>query len=163
MIGGRSIVQLCEITGEEFELSAEQVEAYESFDLPLPKTAPEERFRHQLAFKNDTRFFWRRCTSSGEKILSVFPAEARFPIYNNELWSSDEWDPLSYGRDFDFGRLFVDQLSELWWSVPRPGYSARLTNRSKAVHAASDVDRGLFLFGAVSSQNCLYKNRPNEL
>ena len=158
MIPGRSTVTECEITGEEFELSAEQVEAYESFDLPLPKIAPEERFRHQLAFRNEIRFFWRRCSGTSEKILSVFPAQTDFPVFKYDLWKSDEWDPLAYGNEFTFDRLFVDQLSELWASVPRPAFSGSSIRDSNAVHAGVEVDSGFYLFSALRSKQSLYSS-----
>ncbi len=158
MIGARPKIQLCEITGDEFVLTPEQIEAYEFFDLPLPKVAPEERFRHQLAFRNDHQFFWRRCSATNRKILSVFPPDAPFPVYDNDFWRSDQWDPLSFGREFDFQELFVDQLLALWWAVPRPATSVRDGDSSQAVHAAHGVRDSFFVFNARQSAKCMYSS-----
>jgi len=40
------------------------------------------------------------------------------PVYSNDYWNSDKWDPLTYGRDYDFSRPFFDQIRDLYNTVP---------------------------------------------
>ena len=96
----------CEVTGQVFEVSKAEQEAYRHFDLPIPKMCPEERMRRQLAFRSQPKFFWRTCSASSEKIFSVFAPGVRFPVVGNDYWRSDEWDAEKFGRDFDFQGFF---------------------------------------------------------
>ena len=156
MLRERAKIEVCEITGEEFYISQEQIEAYDYFDLPLPKVAPEERFRHQLAFRNDQQFFWRRCSASNKRILSIFPTNAPFPVVDLEYWRGKEFNPLIHGRDFDFSKLFVEQLLDLWFAVPRPAVSTFGGDSSLAVHAALGVRDSFMVFNARDSSKCMY-------
>lgn len=40
------------------------------------------------------------------------------PVYSDEYWNSDKWDPMEYGRDYDFSRPFFEQIRELYNIVP---------------------------------------------
>jgi len=40
------------------------------------------------------------------------------PAYDRDYWMSDAWDATSYGRDYDFGRPFFEQMKELFNLVP---------------------------------------------
>ena len=40
----------------------------------------------------------------------MFKPEARFPVYCHECWWSDKWNPLDYGRDYDFKIPFSNNL-----------------------------------------------------
>ncbi len=41
------------------------------------------------------------------------------PVYCNDCWNSDGWDPFSYGVEYDFSKPFFPQLKELFQKVPR--------------------------------------------
>ncbi len=41
------------------------------------------------------------------------------PVYCNNCWYGDKWDPLSYGKKYDFSKSFFIQLKELFKTVPR--------------------------------------------
>jgi hypothetical protein len=60
----------------------------------------------------------RTCDATGKPIVSIYRPEAPFPVYNQEYWKSDAWDPTSYGRDFDFSKPFFEQYEALRKSVP---------------------------------------------
>lgn len=48
----------------------------------------------------------------------MYPPEAPYRTYCSRCWWSDGWDPLQWGRDYDFSRPFFEQLNELWHEVP---------------------------------------------
>ncbi len=51
----------------------------------------------------------------------MYPPEAPYTVYCSECWWSDKWDPLDYGRDYDFSRPFFEQLNEHLHKVPIRG------------------------------------------
>lgn len=76
-----------------------------------------------MATRNEWRLHKRKCDMTGQEILSAYPAGTVFPVYANSVWWGDSWDPISYGRDFDFSKAFFKQFSELQKVVPREGTS----------------------------------------
>lgn len=69
-------------------------------------------------FRNERTFYKRRCDLCKRNIIATYPAEAPHPVYCLKCWWSDDWDPLAYGRDFDFSRPFFEQFKELLKTVP---------------------------------------------
>jgi len=53
-------------------------------------------------------------------MLAMFSPETPLKVYKNEYWKSDAWDPLEYGREYDFSRPFFEQFGELFKSIPHP-------------------------------------------
>ena len=74
--------------------------------------------QRRLAFYNRRRLYRRTCDLSGKSIVSMFPPDSEFTVYDKDLWYSDAWDPLSYGRDFDFSRPFFEQFHDLMKATP---------------------------------------------
>ncbi|OGZ76123.1 MAG: hypothetical protein A2205_03680 [Candidatus Staskawiczbacteria bacterium RIFOXYA1_FULL_37_15] len=89
-------------------------------DLPMPTMCPSCRFKYLLAFWVFGRFRIGKSALSGKTIITVLPESVPFPIYERNEFVSDAWDPLTYGKDYDASRLFIDQLVELQSKVPHP-------------------------------------------
>ncbi len=99
---------------------ADDIPFYEKMDLPLPAMCPTCRFKYLLAFWTFGRFRIAKSALSGKTIITVLPESVPFPIYDRAEFVSDDWDPLTYGKDYDASRPFMDQLVELQSKVPHP-------------------------------------------
>ncbi len=91
-------------------------------DLPEPMECPDCRLKGRTCHRNE-RFLYRRTSDvSGKTIVSLYHKEPigdqKFVVWDQEEWRSDKWDPLSFGRDFDFNRPFFDQFGELQRAIP---------------------------------------------
>lgn len=64
----------------------------------------------------------------------MYAPEAPYVVYCPECWWSDAWDPLDYGRDYDFSRPFFEQFNELWRQAPMLGLSLDLTTIKTSPH-----------------------------
>lgn len=114
-----AIQKICEVGNHPFILDAEDIAAYQKFGVePLPICFPHQH-QWRLAFRNDRFLHRRKCDLTGEEIISMYPPDAKYKVYEREAWFSDRWDPLSYGRPFDFNRSFFEQYAELQKEVPR--------------------------------------------
>lgn len=89
--------------------------------ISTPKLCPDCRQQIRLAFRNERKVYNRNCDFCKTSFISVYSPDKHFPVYCNKCWWSDAWDPMSYGRDFDFSCSFFDQWKELWYSVPKLG------------------------------------------
>ncbi len=90
-----------------------------TFSLPAPKLSPDERRRRRVAFRNERRLYHRKCDATGASIISLFSPDKPHKVYSKPYWWSDAWDPLAYGRPFDFSRTFFEQFRELLLEVPQ--------------------------------------------
>lgn len=111
----------CSITGETFYIPEREVAHCARLGIPLPTTSPLERMRTLMAFRNEWKLYRRKCDATGADIISAYPPDSHFTVYNNAYWWGDTWDALEYGRDFDFLRGFFEQFAELQRAVPREG------------------------------------------
>lgn len=113
------ITQTCRISGQQFIVSDFEQEFLKSMDVPLPTISPYERMRRRLSFRNERHLYHRKCDFTGKQMISSASQDKPYPVYCADAWWSDDWDPLSYGRDFDFNRPFFEQFFELRDQVPR--------------------------------------------
>ena len=71
-----------------------------------PTRCPACRLKRRLLFRNQIFVCLRPSSTTGKTIFSMYGPEAPFPVIERETWWSDAWDPLAYGRPFDFSRTF---------------------------------------------------------
>ena len=88
------------------------------FFIPGPTLCPDCRMQRRLCFRNERKLYRRKCDFTGKSIVALYSPESSYKVYSQDVWWSDKWDPLSYGRDFDFSRPFFEQFDELWHQVP---------------------------------------------
>ncbi len=109
----------CQNCKQQFIIGSEDSGFYERLGVPPPTFCPECRLGRRMAFRNERDLYKRTCDLCHKNIIAMYPADAPFPVYCRDCWYSDNWDPSSYGRDYDFSRPFFDQLGELMKAVPR--------------------------------------------
>ena len=158
MLRRKPIEETCEITGEVFEITPEQREAYEYFDLPLPKVSPSERLRHQLSFCSDHQLFWRRCSETSKRMITSYTPKSQFNIVDLEYWNSPEWDASKYGRNYNFESVFVDQLLELWHQVPRPSLNSFRSEDSADCNDVFEVKHCSMIFNSAYCNGCFHSS-----
>ncbi len=91
-----------------------------------------------MAWRNERSLYHRPCSKTGKQILSVYPADTPFPVYERKEWLQDDWDPLRYGRDYDFSRPFFDQFADLLAVVPRAALNGQNTENADYCNFAFD-------------------------
>lgn len=89
--------------------------------MPAPTLCPDCRQRRRLSFRNERNLYRRSCDASGKQIISIYSPDKPYKVYDQKIWRSDGWDPMSYGRAFDFSRSFTEQFGELMREVPKVG------------------------------------------
>lgn len=113
-----SEVRQCQNCKQNFTIESEDFDFYAKIKVPAPTFCPECRFQRRIAFRNERKLMRVKSAKSGKDIFSLYPQEAG-AIYSEEEWWSDDWDPMVYGRDYDFSKPFFSQLLELSRIVPR--------------------------------------------
>ncbi|MBI2021146.1 hypothetical protein HYS99_01375 [Candidatus Giovannonibacteria bacterium] len=110
----------CQNCKKEFRIEPEDFKFYESLNIPPADECPSCRWKHLLAFWTFGKFRKAKSDLTGKEIFTILPESVPFPLYSREEWVSDAWDPMKYGRDYDFSRSFFEQFKELQSAVPHP-------------------------------------------
>ncbi|MBI3442730.1 MAG: hypothetical protein HY007_03100 [Candidatus Sungbacteria bacterium] len=108
----------CQNCKKEFLIEPEDFSFYERIKVPPPTWCPDCRMIRRFLFRNERLLFRRKDDQSGKEIFSSFPAGAPVKMYEREYWWSDKWDPMGYGKAYDFTRPFFEQFRELFHTVP---------------------------------------------
>ena len=147
--------------------------------IPPPTLCPDCRQQRRGAQVNELHLYKRTCDLTGKQIISNFHSDSPFTVYEQEVWYSDKWDPMSSGRDFDFSRPFFEQYQELCLAVPHmnltTGYqydeNCSFTNysgKNKNCYLIFDSDENRDCYYSYSINGCTncvdcYRVRRSEL
>lgn len=95
---------------------------------------------------------------TGKEMMSRYSMDVPFPVYHANVWWSDAWDPLSFGRDFDFSQPFFPQFLALRNVVPQANITTTYDTieNSDYINYASHLKNCYLVFHTSFSEDCLY-------
>jgi len=108
------------------------------------------------AYRNENSYHSRSCDKCDKKIISIFPADSPQTVYCQECWWSDDFDPLTYGQDFDFERPFFEQYAELMRKVPMVAMVVGDSENSDYTNYAMWNKNCYMVSSSDYNQDCLY-------
>ncbi len=141
-----------------FVIPAADSEYYKNIHVPDPTRCPACRMQRRMAFRNERHLYKRKCDFSGKEIISLYPPTSRFTVYDQNVWWSDKWDVLKYGRSYDFSRPFFEQFGELLRAVPRISLQNRNNENSEYCNDTDDMKNCFLCFNAEQAEDCHYSN-----
>ena len=126
--------------------------------VPPPTFCPACRFERRLSFFNMANLWKRTCGLCEKEFVSSYHPQAPYVTYCPACWWSDNWDPFSYGRDYDFSRPFFDQMQELWRAVPLLGISIgeQIIKDSPYTNFAGRLKNCYLLFHGSENEDVAY-------
>jgi len=114
----QSKTKICQNCQKRFRIEPEDFEFYKKIDVQEPTFCPECRMVRRFAFRNQKKIYKRKCDFSGKDIFSLYFPKSSVKTYHSSIWNSDKWDPMEYGRNYDFNESFFEQLNQLRREVP---------------------------------------------
>jgi len=154
----------CRQCARNYEITEEDFAFYKKVDVPEPKLCPDCREQRRRTFRNDRYFYNRKCDFCGKQMISLYDPEHTDNIYCNTCWWSDKWDPLQYGREYDFSRPFFEQFRQLWEAIPKITMVNDNGSRSINCEYTSDFSMGKNAYMVNNSwhvQDCMYGYQVN--
>lgn len=112
--------------------------------------------QQKLTFRNERCLYKRKCDFSGKQIISVYSPDSPYTVYDHKEWMSRKWDPLTYGRDFDFSRPFFEQFAELERVVPKISLLIRNCDNSDYVNNEEEQKNCYMTFAGAYCRDCYY-------
>jgi len=157
----------CKQCKTAFEITAEDLKFYDKISpifagkkqlIPPPTLCPDCRLQRKLVWRNFTKLYNRKSDLSGKQFISIFSQDKPYQVYTLKEWGSDAWNPLSYGRDFDFSRPFFDQFMELHDAVPRPGTTVSQSENCEYTNATYSSKNCYLVFGCAENEDCYFSH-----
>ena len=131
-----------------------------TFHPPEPVYCPTCRMLLRTCHRNERSFYKNTSSKSGKELISLYAKEPPwgepFTIYTEDEWLSEDFDPMQYGRDFDFDRPFFDQFAELLKEVPRRSLCT-IGNQNSNYTTGTGYCRNTYLINSSEySEDCYY-------
>ena len=82
-------VLVCEHSGERYKISPLELSFYRKAGIPVPKFAPNTRYRNRLKARNEPRLWKRTCAKSGVEILTTYPPDSPETVYENSVYTKE--------------------------------------------------------------------------
>ncbi|MFA6991805.1 MAG: zinc-ribbon domain containing protein, partial [Candidatus Gracilibacteria bacterium] len=153
----------CKNCQNNFDITNLDIAFYEKIKVPQPTLCPDCRQQRRLAQVNQLNLFKRKCPMTNKDIVSNYPPDGPYTVYEQHYWWSDEVNNLTYGRDFNFNRPFFEQYKELSDVVPRRPLFAdypRDVNSTYTNYAGKNKDCYM-LFDSDEDHDCMYSYGMN--
>jgi hypothetical protein len=128
------------------------------YPLPLPTLCAECRLQRRLAWRGELHLFRRKSALSGKDFISFVPPESGGLVYSRDDFWGDGWDPLDFGRDFDFSRPFFEQFAELLRTAPMLGLTGLNNQNSEFVNNAANNKNCYLIAASNFNEDCYYGN-----
>ncbi len=158
-----SETKTCQSCKNNFVIEPEDFEFYQKINVPQPTWCPECRMIRRFVWRNERTIFRRKDSVTGKEIISEFHPEISTPIYPHTYWYGDTWDPMEYGRSYDFSRPFFEQFKELLELVPAPSQSVMNIINSEYNNNVSDLKNCYLCFHAGGIENSAYVVGANTI
>ncbi|MDD5720929.1 MAG: hypothetical protein PHT16_00550 [Candidatus Pacebacteria bacterium] len=148
--------KVCKTCKKDFEIQQDDLNFYEKMKSPAPSHCPTCRIMRRLCFRNERTLYKRTCSKSGKPIISLYPENTPFPVYDQHIWWGDEWDGIDYGQDYDPSRPFFDQFLELRNKVPRISLLNINSINSEYGNNIEDSKNCYLTFAAQKNEDSMY-------
>lgn len=151
----------CQNCKNSFVIEPDDFSFYEKVKAPPPTFCSLCRFQRRLTFRTSRRLYKRKVEFSEKETFSPLPPEIPFRVFHEDYWWSDKWDPMEYGRPYDFNRPFFQQLRELQLKVPIP--HRRVLNGINSEYCENNfsIKNCYLVFNGGYTENSLYSESIN--
>ena len=155
----------CKVSWEEFPVYQSDVDFYDKispiingkkYSVPAPTLCPEEREKRRLTRKNERKLYKRTCDASGKQIISIYSPDKPYKIYDQQIWRSDQRNPMEYGQVYDFSKSFFQQFDWLLKQVPLMNVYIRNSENSEYNNIIDACKNCYLCVSTWDAENTLY-------
>ncbi|MEK7585961.1 MAG: hypothetical protein AAB477_01860 [Patescibacteria group bacterium] len=151
--------KVCQNCKNSFNIEPDDFSFYEKIKVPPPTWCPYCRTQRRLIWRNERTLYQRECSLCNKSIVAMYPRSTIFPVYCRECWFSDNWDPLSYGKDYDFSKPFFVQFKELLNIVPQLALQVSKCVDSEYINQTFNCKNCCLITSGTDNEDCMYSNR----
>ena len=149
-------IKTCQNCRNEFSIEPDDFGFYEKIKVPPPTWCPECRSIRRMIWRNERSLYHNTCAFSGKPIISMFSPETKLTVYDRDIWWSDRWSPLDYGKEYDFSKPFFEQFRELMQQVPLASVGNTNCVKSEFGNHNVDLKNCYLVYASFSNENVSY-------
>ncbi|MEK7672906.1 MAG: hypothetical protein AAB373_03405 [Patescibacteria group bacterium] len=150
------INKICKVCDKAFAWEDADLEYFKRFGFEPLDTCRDCLHMQRLCFRNERVFYRRKCDATGQEIISLYHPDSLYEVYKADYYWSDKWDPMSYGRSFDFARSFFEQFQELKMQVPRLAIHNAKAENSDYCNTSVGNKNSYMIFGGDYNENGMF-------
>ena len=150
--------KVCQNCKNQFTIEPEDFLFYDKIQVPPPTFCPECRMVRRMVWRNERALYKRKCDAPGhnEEIISIYHKESLVKVYDQKYWWSDNWDPMDYGRDYDWNKPFFEQFSGLMEDVPTCALNDKNSVNSNYCNYCLENNGCYLSVGSGKNENTFY-------
>lgn len=141
---------------KDFTVDSDDFGFYEKMGVLVPEICPWCRQRQRMLFRNFKTLYKRPSSKSGKMLVSVYNPESLFPVYSVEEWWDDNWDPMSYALELNLDMPFLNQVKQLFSTVPRSAIMNTQTENCEYSNQINQSKNCYLIFGGLDDEDCDY-------
>ncbi len=155
------MIKNCQNCKDDFEIESEDFVFYEKIKVPPPTFCPECRMIRRFLWRNERALYRRPCDAPehSEEIISMYSPDMPGVVFDQKYWWTDGWDPLEYGKEYDFEVPFFTQFKELREKTPLLALANVNSTNSEWCNPGVDNKNCYLSFAATKNENSNYCNR----
>jgi hypothetical protein len=135
--------------------------------IPPPTLCPDCRCQRRLIWRNERKLYHRKCDLCGQELISIVSPDKPYKAYCRECFYGDRWDPMKFGRDFNFNQSFFDQFKDLILDAPALTINHQRENENCEFTNLVTFNKNCYLIFAASenedSYYCTYLHRSKNI
>ena len=151
-------IKNCQNCKKEFLIEGDDFSFYEKIKVPPPTFCPLCRAQRRFTYRNERVLYKRKSEFTGKEIFSMFSPNSGIKVAERELWMGDEWNPMDYGRDYDFSKPFFTQFFKLLKDVPLKDMNVVAGTSSPYTFNITDPKNCYLVFNASYVEDCMYSH-----
>ncbi|MFA6586202.1 MAG: hypothetical protein WCS86_03535 [Candidatus Paceibacterota bacterium] len=152
----------CQSCKKDFIIDPEDFNFYEKIKVPPPTFCTECRMVNRMLFRDYRSLHKRKSDKTNEIIFSIFHPKSNCKVIERDIWWSDDWDALDYGKDINFNDSFLKQVKELFIEVPVASQTGWNLINSDYCSGAHDLKNCYLIFVATFCEDCMYSAEINN-
>jgi Zn ribbon nucleic-acid-binding protein len=157
----KSETKNCQNCKKDFIIEPDDFSFYEKMKVPPPTFCPECRMQRRWAFRNERGLYKRKCDFSGKEIFSMYAPDSPVKVFERDIWLSDAWDPMDYGREINWSKPFLTQVYGLMLDVPFKSNNVIRGVNSDYSNNATDPKNSYLVFNTTGAEDSMYSNGLN--
>lgn len=150
----------------KFDITKEDIEFLKLLRVPAPNYCPTCRRIRRLTNMGWSQLFKKKCNAPGhnESMISIFSEECPFPVYDYKYFTDDEFDPFSFGVNYDNESSPMETLLKLRKKFPMPSFLNRDPSsiNSEYSNGGRDLKNGYYVMACYHVEDAWYSLMINK-
>ena len=145
-------------------IEPEDFDFYNKIKVPPPTWCPECRLMRRTIWRNERALYKRSCDLCDSAVISIYrPENYKCRVYCPKCWWSDKYDPLVFGRTYNFSAPFFQQFELLLREEPVVSLNGKNNVDTDYFNYASDLKNCYLVFSSINVENGNYFARGRHV